>query len=275
MSKGVAAARISILRDSWVGGNLHPAFASILDTFEDGWREDPAQRRWNETYLDFMEWVNAHGRIPEAHDMGAVGLRPWFDAQQKADLDDRQIRLLERCAEWTGLTTPSAAGQHAILASLHAHGVKPSRARDRNLMPAFAAMSNPADVPADINWGEVNRTDLAKLASYLIFVAQHQRQPSLTEPSGKWIVGVRGRDLLTASLAAALSSVPDWQDSSDPAFDRGAAQYETYLVRNKRQPSARSTDKAERASAGWRRRQRARADALGEKQKAVLASLSA
>lgn len=278
MTKGITAARVSILRQSWADGTLNPGFTRILDEFEEGWREDPTQSRWDEAYLDYTEWASANNRVPAHRDAGAAGLRSWIDSQTTG-LDVRQLRLLELCPGWVGdVSSEVVQPLFATLASLAAVGVKPSRARSAaSFESAVAAWVATNDVPpATTGWSGVTRPELRRLATFLLFVARHGRTPGMTEPGGQWVSRIRTSGA-PAKILAVLDMVMGWEDDSCPVFTGGAARYETLVHRNKRTPRLRSADAEERFCARWAARQqvKARRGVLAPKQAAGLARLVA
>lgn len=246
MSKhGVIDARVSLMRDAHRIGELEPALAATLDDFVDDWRAEPRIGRWWESFEDLSNWIDANGRLPNFEDPHSAGLRPWLVGQDGHNLAPAQLSALLSLSDF-----PVALESElwSVIGVLHGRGVVPSRPDDRLVISSLVARS--AAPSASVTPVGVRGP---QLLSYLMFVARTGRQPSATEPSGRWIRTQRAATMLPEGVAEILAAVGDWRgdDVVGELFTSRHARWVTAGVRAGRKPNARSENVEERACAGW------------------------
>ena len=254
-----ADSRYAILRRSKDEGELDPGIAAVLTRYEPGWDQNPAHVRWWETYSDYAQWAQEHGRPPEEFDDGAAGLKVWMRSQDESRLTRKQRERLQVLPGWRGTTSdPTAAAVWGLVFGLSERGCSPRRREERIALveQIVEVRQNFEDTPefADARCIAPRVPDefARQLFAYALFVARNNRQPAASEPSGRWIRTVR-RKSTCPELLAALSIVPDWQALEDEPleFTLSAKAYNAWCDQHGRRPSRRSSNPVERRSARW------------------------
>jgi hypothetical protein len=204
---GTTDARTQLMRAADARGELDPAIAAVLDNHQPGWRTDPLDTAWAQTFTDYRDWDRRHRRAPENHDGGAAGLRPWLDAQLPIVLTVSRRRALESLRGWTAGIDGKLAWPLVI--ALHQAGVRPSRAADKRVIGWLVNHALATGHTAASNVPKLSGVG-PQMLSLALFCARNQRLPRASEPGGRFLRNA-ARGKTSRATAAVLDQLGKWR----------------------------------------------------------------
>jgi hypothetical protein len=255
--KGVVDARIHVLRNLELNGQLDPALALILDEAEPGWRADKSAERWAET----AEAVRAHfsetRETPGTSSGGAAGLRAWLDSQDLDQLDAEQRTELETLPGWRStLDDPALTAAWSLVAALVEQGIRPRKDTQREAAVWLASEFLSAHPEHTNQHVPITGRAATTLLDYTLFLARNSRQPGRGDDGSMWDMS-RANKNASPELRRTLNSL-----NSAPSTSAVPARWMSSLRRvnrwvsvNGRPPMRSGASKDERYCAGWIQRQ--------------------